>query len=132
VFSYLQRYWPAKQSYTSNQAKCGQANGKRVISWIQILLFQIQLVPLHLGAVYGIATSPFNGQLFATCGADGSLRMYSQYQTKHVLSLEPCVGALFALQWSPFRPLVAAAGTAVGLYTLTHSLKAPGDPTLEP
>jgi hypothetical protein len=31
LFSDLQRYWLARQSYTSNEAKYGQANGKSTL-----------------------------------------------------------------------------------------------------
>lgn len=42
----------------------------------------------------------------------------------------PCAaGALFALQWSPFRPLVAAAGTADGMVVLYDLLEGGGEAT---
>ena len=77
--------------------------------------------------MHGIATSPFNGQLFATCGADGSLRVYSAQQTAHILSLQPSAGALFACQWSPFRPLLAAAATSNGQIVLYDLMDGGGD-----
>ena len=83
----------------------------------------------HSGAVHGITASPFNDQLFATCGADGELRLYTRYQTKHVLNLAPCAGALFSAQWSPHRPLVVAVGAATGQVVLYDLLEGGGDAT---
>jgi WD40 repeat protein len=78
----------------------------------------------HQGPVYGCSCSPFHRNLFLTCSTDSSARLYSLLDSNPLLSLEPDCGYLFALQWSPTRPLVFAAGSADGhliLYDLTVS-----------
>jgi len=68
----------------------------------------------HAGVVYGLECSPYQRNVFASCGSDGALRVYSTLQTKPILALEPSSAYLFCCQWSPFRPTVLAAGTGAG------------------
>ena len=83
----------------------------------------------HAGAVHGVSVNPHDRSVFATCGADGSLRVYAQYRARRTLSMEPCDGALFCVQWSPSRPLVVAAGTASGRVVVYDLSKGGGDAT---
>lgn len=69
----------------------------------------------HPGSVFGIDCSPFQRELFLTCGADGSVRLYSSLRQLPLLHLEPTSAYLYTVQWSPFRPLVFAATAADGL-----------------
>jgi WD40 repeat protein len=79
--------------------------------------------------VHGVSVNPHDRSVFATCGADGSLRVYAQYRARRTLSMEPCDGALFCVQWSPARPLVVAAGTASGRVVVYDLSKGGGDAT---
>jgi hypothetical protein len=56
-------------------------------------------------------------ELFLTSSTDGSVRLYSSLRMQPLLHLEPTASYLFAVHWSPFRPLVfaAAAGKGRGL-----------------
>lgn len=81
----------------------------------------------HAGAAHGVSVNPHDRSVFATCGADGSLRVYGQYRARRTLSMEPCDGALFCVQWSPSRPLVVAAGTASGRVVVYDLHKGGGD-----
>ena len=83
----------------------------------------------HAGAAHGVSVNPHDRSVFATCGADGSLRVYGQYRARRTLSMEPCDGALFCVQWSPSRPLVVAAGTASGRVVVYDLHKGGGDAT---
>ena len=83
----------------------------------------------HAGAAHGVSVNPHDRSVFATCGADGSLRVYGQYRARRTLSMEPCDGALFCVQWSPSRPLVVAAGTASGRVVVYDLNKGGGDAT---
>ena len=49
-------------------------------------------------AAHGVSVNPHDRSVFATCGADGSLRVYGQYRARRTLSMEPCDGALFCVQ----------------------------------
>ena len=72
----------------------------------------------HSGAVHGIALNRFSDTLFASVGADGSLKIHNRKTQKKVLSCEPKCGALFCAKWSPSKPLLIAAGTANGTVVL--------------
>eukprot|EP00899_Mesostigma_viride_P008749 jgi/Mesvir1/17876/Mv12952-RA.1 len=78
----------------------------------------------HAGPVHCVDCSPFARNVFVSCGADGSARVYNMLQTKPVLLLEPSACYLFAAKWSPFRPTVLAVAAGDGrafLYDLHRS-----------
>ena len=60
----------------------------------------------HLGSVQGVDSSPFHRNVFASCGSDGSIHLYSMLHTKVQMFLEPVRKNLTCIRWSPFRPLV--------------------------
>lgn len=66
--------------------------------------------------------------IFASCGADGTLCVYNMLQVTPVMKLEPSEAYLFGCRWSPFRPLVLAAAAGDGqvfLYDLNQSILHP-------
>ncbi|EDO43231.1 predicted protein [Nematostella vectensis] len=68
----------------------------------------------HVGPVFSVNCSPYHRNLFLTCGTDGTIRLYTMLQAKPLLSLEPAAGYLFAIRWSPVRPLVFSVATGDG------------------
>jgi WD40 repeat protein len=73
----------------------------------------------HTGAVLSAASSPFNRNLFATAGADGTVAVFSALAGEPLLRLEPAanravLSALFSVAWSKKRPMVFAAGSSDG------------------
>ena len=77
------------------------------------------------GPIYAVDFSPFHRNLFLACGADGTVRMYHQYQAAPCLTVTPPVESsadnaapLLAVKWSPKRPLVFAVCTTGGLVCL--------------
>lgn len=81
----------------------------------------------HAGAAHGIDCSPFQRQLFLTCGADGSVRLYHMLKQQPLLIVMPCSAHLYAVQWSPSRPLVFAAAAADGRVYFYDLLRSRGD-----
>uniref|UniRef100_A0A7S1SU03 Uncharacterized protein n=1 Tax=Tetraselmis chuii TaxID=63592 RepID=A0A7S1SU03_9CHLO len=82
----------------------------------------------HSGPVHDLSSSPFQRNIFASCGADGTLRVYNMLQVTPVMQLEPSESYLFGCRWSPFRPLVLAAAAGDGqvfLYDLNKSILHP-------
>ena len=68
--------------------------------------------------------SPFQRNVFCSCGIDGTVRIYNTLQSKALTMLEPASVYLYTVKWSPFRPLVLAASTGNGkiaLYDLLSS-----------
>ncbi len=70
----------------------------------------------HGGSVFGLDCSPFQRDLFLTSGYDGSVHLYHSLKQQHLLEVVPTEKQLFAVQWSPTRPLVfaTAAGPSEG------------------
>ena len=82
----------------------------------------------HNGPVYDVDFSPAHRNLFLTASTDGTIRLYSTLQPKPFQVLEPVSGYIFGVQWSPVRPLVFAATTALGsllIYDLKKSRVGP-------
>mmetsp|Transcript_22905 Transcript_22905/g.77958 ORF Transcript_22905/g.77958 Transcript_22905/m.77958 type:complete len:508 (-) Transcript_22905:1217-2740(-) len=76
----------------------------------------------HRGSVQSISCSPFQRNLFASCGIDGTLKVFNKLSPSALLVLEPVSGYLTDCAWSPFRPLVLAALSCHGeiiIYDLT-------------
>ena len=93
----------------------------------KLKLHDLQYTP-HVGPVRGVACSPFHHNVFATCGADGALRLYSALQPRPLLMLEPADAGLTTVAWSAVRPAVLAAGTSdgcVAVYDLASSRQRP-------
>jgi len=62
-----------------------------------------------MGPVHGMQYSPFQRHLFVVCSSDGSLRLYHKLRRKPLLQIEaPCRTYLYAVRWSPVRPMVFA------------------------
>lgn len=72
----------------------------------------------HRGPVYGLACSPYHRNLFLTASTDMSLSIAHMLERQPAVVLEPGLGYLFDIQWSPVRPLVFAAAGANGLVLL--------------
>jgi WD40 repeat protein len=82
----------------------------------------------HAGPVHAVDCSPFQRNVFASCGIDGTVRVYTTLQSEPVVLLEPASVYLYGVQWSPFRPLVMAVSTGDGriaLYDLLASKQHP-------
>lgn len=82
----------------------------------------------HAGPVHAVDCSPFQRNVFASCGIDGTVRVYNTLQSEPVVLLEPASVYLYGVQWSPFRPLVMAVSTGDGriaLYDLLASKQHP-------
>lgn len=87
------------------------------------------------GPIYGVDFSPFHRNLFLACGADGTIRLYHQFQAAPCLTVTPPLESasdnaapLLSVKWSPKRPLVFAVCTASGLvclYDLSKSATMP-------
>mmetsp|Transcript_3035 Transcript_3035/g.3379 ORF Transcript_3035/g.3379 Transcript_3035/m.3379 type:complete len:551 (-) Transcript_3035:210-1862(-) len=77
----------------------------------------------HAGIVAGVDCSPFQRNLFASSGIDGTIRVYNMLQAKAVMKLEPCGAYAYSCQWSPFRPLVMASATGDGRIAIYDFLK---------
>ena len=82
------------------------------------------------GPIYCVDFSPFHRNLFLVCGADGTVRMYHQYQSAPCLTVTPPLDSasetaapLLSVKWSPKRPLVFAVCTANGLVCLYDLFK---------
>lgn len=68
----------------------------------------------HAGMTTHCASSPFHRSLFATCGSDSVVKVFTALEKKPLLELEPTCPSLFSLCWSPVRPMFFAAGTGDG------------------
>jgi len=84
----------------------------------------------HSGPVLGLECSPFHRHLFASCGADGALKIGSTLQGRPLMTLDARssgssgsgatssslhpTGCLTDLSWSPVRPLLLACASASG------------------
>jgi WD40 repeat protein len=76
----------------------------------------------HHGPVSSLSCAPFHRNLFLSCCLDSTARLYSLLESDPLLILEPDKGYLFAITWSPTRPLIVALGTAQG-QLLIYDLK---------
>lgn len=77
----------------------------------------------HAGAVYGIDFSPFQNDLFLSCGTDGVIHLHHLLRKQALLVLEPAASDLYGVQWSPFRPLVFATCSGDGCCYLYDLLR---------
>ncbi|XP_028827486.1 cytoplasmic dynein 2 intermediate chain 2 [Denticeps clupeoides] len=67
------------------------------------------------GPVHSLHCSPFHRNLFLSVGTDGMAHLHSLLQPEPLLSLRVSESYVFAVRWSPTRPLVFAAATGQGL-----------------
>ncbi len=83
----------------------------------------------HSGPVYSIKSSPFQRNIFVTCSADGSIRLYDQQQRGYLLQIEPEVTCeVLSVDWSPVRPTAFMATISTGegfMYDVRHNRSAP-------
>ncbi|EKX44057.1 hypothetical protein GUITHDRAFT_153038 [Guillardia theta CCMP2712] len=82
----------------------------------------------HMGPVHSVAFSPLLRNLFASCAADGIIRVHSSLQAAPLLLLEPSVLSIYCVAWSPMKPLVLAAGGSGGLVFLYDLTVDPSNP----
>ena len=68
----------------------------------------------HFGPVHAVAFSRLQRNVFASCGADGTIRIHNAQQQASHLSLEPSLSYAYSLAWSPSKPLVLAVGSGAG------------------
>ncbi|XP_004640635.1 WD repeat-containing protein 34 [Octodon degus] len=82
----------------------------------------------HGGPIYSVSCSPFHRNLFLSAGTDGHVHLYSMLQAQPLTSLRLSHRYLFAVRWSPVRPLVFAAASGEGdvqLFDLQRSSQKP-------
>mmetsp|Transcript_27534 Transcript_27534/g.38011 ORF Transcript_27534/g.38011 Transcript_27534/m.38011 type:complete len:548 (+) Transcript_27534:45-1688(+) len=70
------------------------------------------------GPIHSVHCSPFQRNVFSSCGIDGVVHIWNTLQAEPVLWLEPASVYLYQVQWSPFRPLVFATSTGDGRIAL--------------
>jgi WD40 repeat protein len=94
----------------------------------------------HVGPVYGLDCSPFNHNVFASCSADGQVRISNMLQSRPVLTIDVGNNYLFDVKWSKVRPMVFAVASADGnlyVYDLNENMGTPvvtltgGEPSIE-
>ncbi|XP_006154184.1 WD repeat-containing protein 34 [Tupaia chinensis] len=82
----------------------------------------------HGGPVYSVSCSPFHRNLFLSAGTDGHVHLHSMLQAPPLASLQLSRKYVFAVRWSPVRPLVFAAASGEGdvqLFDLQQSSQRP-------
>ncbi|XP_011362481.1 WD repeat-containing protein 34 isoform X1 [Pteropus vampyrus] len=84
----------------------------------------------HGGPVYSVSCSPFHRNLFLSAGTDGHIHLYSMLQAQPLTSLQLSHKYLFAVRWSPVRPLVFAAASGEGDVQLFDLHKSSQKPTV--
>ncbi|XP_008150777.2 cytoplasmic dynein 2 intermediate chain 2 [Eptesicus fuscus] len=84
----------------------------------------------HGGPVYSVSCSPFHRNLFLSAGTDGHAHLYSLLQAQPLTSLQLSHKYLFAVRWSPVRPLVFAAASGEGDVQLFDLQKSSQKPTV--
>nr|KAF6488426.1 hypothetical protein HJG63_020603 [Rousettus aegyptiacus] len=84
----------------------------------------------HGGPVYSVSCSPFHRNLFLSAGTDGHIHLYSMLQAQPLTSLQLTHKYLFAVRWSPVRPLVFAAASGEGDVQLFDLHKSSQKPTV--
>ncbi|XP_014673002.1 PREDICTED: WD repeat-containing protein 78-like [Priapulus caudatus] len=62
----------------------------------------------HTGAVYSVCWSPFLSNIFLSCSADWSLRLWTQNHHQPMLTLHSSSKAVHAVCWSPYCSTVFA------------------------
>ena len=85
----------------------------------------------HVGATHAVCVNPHDQRVFATCGGDGALRVYTRYVRSGVVTATSAPGALFAVTWSPTRPALIACG-GVGGRVCLYDLTATGGEDVQP
>ncbi|KAI8774111.1 WD repeat-containing protein 78, partial [Biomphalaria glabrata] len=77
----------------------------------------------HTGPVYSIQWSPFAPDIFLTCSADWTIKLWHQDKTKHVLSFHSSTKAVNDICWSPWSSTVFACvnEAAVEVWDLAQS-----------
>eukprot|EP00727_Mastigamoeba_balamuthi_P004606 m51a1_g14143 hypothetical protein (699) ;mRNA; f:7085-9740 len=69
----------------------------------------------HAGPVLGVAQAPMHRNVFATCGADGAVRLYNALQARAMLTLVPSDSSVpLCCEWSPTRASVFGVGCGDG------------------
>ncbi|XP_023664248.1 cytoplasmic dynein 2 intermediate chain 2 [Paramormyrops kingsleyae] len=66
------------------------------------------------GPVHDLHCSPFHRNLFLSVGTDGFAHLHSLLQPQPLMSLRVSDSYVFAVRWSPTRPLLFAAATGEG------------------
>ncbi|XP_063491935.1 cytoplasmic dynein 2 intermediate chain 2 isoform X9 [Symphalangus syndactylus] len=84
----------------------------------------------HGGPIYSVSCSPFHRNLFLSAGTDGHVHLYSMLQAPPLTSLQLSLKYLFAVRWSPVRPLVFAAASGEGDVQLFDLQKSSQKPTV--
>ncbi|KAM5300506.1 LOW QUALITY PROTEIN: cytoplasmic dynein 2 intermediate chain 2 [Ctenodactylus gundi] len=84
----------------------------------------------HGGPIYSVSCSPFHRNLFLSTGTDGHVHLYSMLQAQPLTSLQLSQKYLFAVRWSPVRPLVFAAASGEGDVQLFDLQKSSQKPTV--
>uniref|UniRef100_A0A8C9GN42 Cytoplasmic dynein 2 intermediate chain 2 n=2 Tax=Piliocolobus tephrosceles TaxID=591936 RepID=A0A8C9GN42_9PRIM len=84
----------------------------------------------HGGPIYAVSCSPFHRNLFLSAGTDGHVHLYSMLQAPPLTSLQLSLKYLFAVRWSPVRPLVFAAASGEGDVQLFDLQKSSQKPTV--
>ncbi|KAM8803419.1 cytoplasmic dynein 2 intermediate chain 2 isoform 1-T1 [Rhynchonycteris naso] len=84
----------------------------------------------HGGPVYSVSCSPFHRNLFLSAGTDGHVHLYSMLQAQPLTSLQLSHKYLFAVRWSPVRPMVFAAASGEGDVQLFDFKKSSQKPTV--
>lgn len=82
----------------------------------------------HVGPVYGLDCSPFNHNVFASCSADGQVRVSNMLQSQPVITIDVGNNYLFDVKWSKVRPMVFAVASADGslyIYDLNENIGSP-------
>ncbi|XP_006835047.1 PREDICTED: WD repeat-containing protein 34 [Chrysochloris asiatica] len=82
------------------------------------------------GPIYSVSCSPFHRNLFLSAGTDGHVHLCSMLQAQPLMSLLLSHKYLFAVRWSPVRPLVFAAASGEGDVLLFDLQKSSQKPTI--
>lgn len=130
----------AKRDVTTRVEKYCKENGFKEIEYQHIFEAKIDIRRLyscpnvfgyeyHSGPVTAIKSAPFQRNLFATCSADGSIRLYDQQQKGYLIQLQPTISAeVTCFDWSPLRPAAFIASCSSGeifLYDISQNKSAP-------
>ncbi|XP_059146873.1 dynein axonemal intermediate chain 4-like isoform X2 [Physella acuta] len=77
----------------------------------------------HTGPVYSIQWSPFVEDIFLSCSADWTIKLWHQDKTRHILSFHSCTKAVNDICWSPWSSTVFACVNegAVEVWDLAQS-----------
>ncbi|XP_005105983.1 WD repeat-containing protein 78 isoform X2 [Aplysia californica] len=77
----------------------------------------------HTGPVYSIQWSPFVPDIFLSCSADWTIKLWHQDKTKPILSFHSCTKAVNDICWSPWSSTVFACVNegAVEVWDLAQS-----------